>query len=111
MWLPLAAVAVVIAAWLGLRSMESIRSRNQREAVKVLMWQLVESKLGDSQALVEIIATQPTLGIDRDVTARSVKHHWKGYEQKGDARPASALLSAVIDLPARWIEDIWTGRR
>jgi len=54
---------------------------------------------------------QPVLGINKDVAKRRVAYHWKKYEQKQDTRAASALLSAVIDLPARWIEDVWSGRR
>ena len=112
MWLPLAAVTAVIASWRGLRWMERVRSRKQREAVKVLMRQLVESNVGASQGkLVETIATQPILGIDKDVAERRVAYHWKGYEQKRNSRAASTLLGPVIDLPARWIEDIWSGRR
>jgi len=92
--------------------MEGTRSTKQRVAVKCLMEQLLGSNDDDSQGkLVETIAAQPILGIEKNVAKRRVAYHWKGYEQKRDSRAASALLSAVIDLPARWIEDIWSGRR
>jgi hypothetical protein len=55
---------------------------------------------------VETIAAQPILGVDKDLAKRRVAYHWKGYDQKRDSRAASALPSAVIGLPARWIEDI-----
>ncbi|HEY6388987.1 MAG TPA: hypothetical protein VIX91_25190 [Candidatus Acidoferrum sp.] len=112
MFLKFTAPAVVIACWQGLRWMESARRKKQRAAVKCLMGQLLGSSNDDSQGkLVQTIAAQPVLGIDKDVAKRRVAYHWKGYEQKRDSRAASVLLSAVIDLPARWIEDIWSGRR
>jgi hypothetical protein len=111
-WVNFAAPAVVIVCWQGLRRMENVRSRKQREAVKRLMGQLLGSNDDDPQGkLVEAIAAEPILGIDREVAKPRVDYHWKGYEQKRDSRAASALLSAVIDLPARWIEDIRSGRR
>jgi hypothetical protein len=115
-WLKITAPAVVIACWQGLRRMENAHSKKQREAVKGLMDKLLgpnDDSLNDSQdKLVNaIIAAQPTLGIDEDKARRRVVYHWKVYEQKRDSRGASALLGAVIDLPARWIEDISSGRR
>ena len=111
-WLEFTAPAVVIACWQGLRWMENARSRKEKKAVKSLMRQLLESNDDDSQAkLVETIAAQPILGIDKNKAERRVAYHWKAYEQKRDSRGASALISAVIDLPARWIEDVSTGRR
>jgi hypothetical protein len=111
-WLKLAAPAVVIACWQGLRSIERVRSTKQREAVRCLMGQLLESNEDDSQGkLLEAIMAQPILGIDKERAKRRVAYQWKEYEKKRDSRAASALLSAVIDLPARWIEDVWTGRR
>jgi hypothetical protein len=111
-WMNFTAPALVIACWQALRYMESARSAKQREAVKYLMGQLLGPHVGDSQGrLVETIVAQPILGIAKDVAKRRVAYHWKEYEQKLDSRAASALLSAVIDLPARWIEDIWSGRR
>lgn len=111
-WLKFIAPAVVIACWQGLRWMESARSARQREAVKSLMEQLLRSNDDDSQGkLVETIAAQPILGVGKVVAKRRVAYYWKGYEQKRDSQAASALLSGVIDLPARWIEDVWSGRR
>jgi hypothetical protein len=96
--------------------MENARNRKQREAVKSLMGQLVGSKVVETMAaqpreLADSIAAQRILGIGRVKAGRRVACHWQGYEQKRDSRAASALLSAVIDLPARWIEDVWSGRR
>jgi hypothetical protein len=111
-WLKFTAPAVVIACWQGLRCMERARSLKQKVAVKFLMKQLLESNEDDSKGkLVKMIAAQPILGIDEDVAKRRVDYHWKGYDQKRDFRAASSLLGAVIDLPARWIEDIWSNRR
>jgi hypothetical protein len=110
--LKLIAPVVVIACWRALRRMEIAHSRKQREAVNSLMGQLLGVNVGDLQArLVETIAAQRILGVGKVVAKRRVAYHWKEYEQKRDPRAASALLGAVIDLPARWIEDVWTGRR
>jgi len=130
-WLTFAVPAVVILCWLGLHWIEDAREEKLRMAVKCLMKQLLEpndAKLDDSQSnLVKTIKAWPILGMgkakdknqnknkdkDTDIVERRVAYHWDGYEQKRDprARAASALLSAVIDLPARWIEDVWSCRR
>ena len=111
-WLKLGAPALIIACWQGLRWMENARSKKQRKVVKSLMEQLLQSKDEDSlDKLVKMIATQSILGINEDKVKRRVAYYWSGYQQKPDSRAASALLSGVIDLPARWIEDVWNGRR
>ena len=113
-WLQFVAPAVVIGGWLLMRSMESARKSQLRKAVKSLMKQLLETN-GDAQAkqaeLVDKIAKRPILGIDKAVAQRRVQHHWHKYAEAANSTGASALLAAVIDLPARWIEDVWTGRR
>jgi hypothetical protein len=115
-WLKFAAPAAVIACWLGLRFLEHAHSEEQKAVVRCLMEQLlgpyVPPVTDDSPGkLAEKIATEPILGIAKDEAERRVNHHWKGSEQKRDSRAASALLGAVIDLPPRWIEDVWSGRR
>jgi hypothetical protein len=111
-WLTFVVPIVVIACWQGLRRMETARSRKQRKAVRCLMEQLLGSNDQGSQLkLITTIAEEPIFGIDVDAAKRRVAYHWKGYEQKQDSRTASALLGAVLDLPARWIEDVWNGRR
>jgi hypothetical protein len=112
-WFQFAAPALVIACWQGLRLMESARSTQQREIVRCLMEQIVGPIDDDSQGkLVEaIVAQKKILGISKPVAERRVGHHWKIYHQERNSHTASALLSAVIDLPARWIEDIWSNRR
>ena len=117
-WLKLAP-AVAIPCWLGLRSIESARHNKLENATNGLMDHLIRSNAGDWQDekaeqtdLVKKIMAQPILDIDEDKAERRVKYHWKQYEKKrGDPRAASALLAAVIDLPPRWIEDVWSGRR
>jgi hypothetical protein len=115
MWLKVSAPFVVLACWRGLRSMESAREETQREVVKSLMEQLlgpnVPALQPEQSALVDTIARQPILAVGEKKARRRVACHWKEYEQKRDARAASALLAAVLDLPARWIEDVWSGRR
>jgi hypothetical protein len=122
MWLKYAAPAVVIVCWQVLSWMEKARSKKQREVVESLMKQLLGSDDADSQGkpaetiagaktLVERIAAESILGIKKDKATRRVNYYWNGYEQKRGRRAASALLSDVIDLPARWIEDVSSGRR
>ncbi len=115
LWPKIVAEAVVIGGWLLARSMESDRKTKLRKAVKSLMKQLLETNAGDEQAtqaeLVDKIAKRPVLGIDKAVAQQRVQCHWREFEEAPDASGASALLAAVIDLPARWIEDVWTGRR
>jgi hypothetical protein len=114
-WLKLIAPFVVIACWRGLRWMEKAREKRLRKAVKGLMMQLVGLNVGALQAeqaeLVKQIVQERILNVSEDKAERRVACHCSGYDQKWDSRAASALLAAVIDLPARWIEDVWTGRR
>lgn len=112
MRLPPAAPAVVFLCWRVLHWIEAARSAKLREAVYSLMGRLVGSHDEDVQnILVSAIAERPILGIGTAVATRRVAHHWKEYKPRGDPRAASLLLSRVIDLPGRWIEDVWTGRR
>jgi hypothetical protein len=69
--------------------------------------------VGDSQRkLIGAITTyKPPFGVDEEEAERRVAHHWAEFQKKRDLRAASQLLSAVVDLPARWIEDISGGRR
>jgi hypothetical protein len=59
----------------------------------------------------EIASNERLLGISQEKARRRVTHHWAMFGGRKDGRSASLLLGAVIDLPARWIEDIWSGRR
>jgi hypothetical protein len=113
-WVKLVVPAVVIAGWKVLHSMETTRSDEQREAVRTLMVQLIgPPNKDDSQGqLVEtIVAKKKILGVNKEKAERRVAHHWKEYEKKREPRAAGILLAAITDLPGRWIEDIWSGRR
>jgi len=109
-WLEYAAPAVVIPCWLGLHWMENARSAKQREVVKSLMDELLIYSAPQDK-VVEKIAAQSILGVNKKTAERRVNYYWKEYEKKRDTRAASALLAGVIDLPARWIGDVYTGRR
>jgi hypothetical protein len=113
-WLQLVVPAVVIAGWKVLHSMETTRSDEQREAVRTLMVQLIgPPNKDDSQGqLVEtIVAKKKILGVNKEKAEQRVAHHWKEYEKKRDPHAAGILLAAITDLPGRWIEDVWSGRR
>jgi hypothetical protein len=115
LWLKVLAPLVVLACWLGLHCMERARKRKLRKVVKSLMMQLVGLNVGalqrEQSELVNKIAEKRILNVDEHEVQRRVVHHWDRYKQKRNSRAASALLAKVIDLPARWIEDVWTGRR
>ncbi len=103
------------ACWLWLRSMEAAAREDLKASVYSLKDQMV-TKGSPEEAHLEgivmaIVAKEKQLQVDAKKAKRRVQYHWEGYVTKNDARAASHLLSAVIDLPARWIDDLWTGRR
>jgi len=115
-WVDFAAPAAVIACWQGFRRMERARSETLKEVIKELMTKLVKLKNDPPQdklaeELTKTMAASPILNVKSKTAARRLAYHWKGYEQEPNSRTASALLSAVTDLPARWIEDVFSGRR
>jgi hypothetical protein len=114
-WLKVFAPLVVLACWRGLHCMERAHKRTLRKVVKSLMMQLVGLNVGalqrEQSELVNKIAEKQILDVDEHEVQRRVVHHWDRYKQKRDSRAASTLLAKVIDLPARWIEDVWSGRR
>jgi hypothetical protein len=125
-WPQVAVPAAVIACWQGLRWMERKHNEKQKEIVKGLIGTLLgsndeESLLTLAQRIAAepildkivktIITEQPILGIETAKVMRRAAYHWVEYDRKHDRRAASILLSKVIDLPARWIEDVWSGRR
>jgi hypothetical protein len=108
------APAGVIACWLLLRKMESVRRKELRDAVYAL--KIHFDNRGSSnevcQQIVAAIAAQKALfGLDPDMVERRAKHHWPAYASTQRLDAGANFLSAIIDLPARWIEDVWTGRR
>jgi hypothetical protein len=112
MWLAVGASAIVFAGWRWLRLTDNDRMAARREAVAGLMRLLLERDDDNPQReLATAIGKRKwILGIDQCNAERRIAYHWNKYK-KGDSRSASALLSAVIDLPPLWIEDVYTGRR
>jgi hypothetical protein len=113
-WLPWSFPSVVvIACWQGLRQIEKERKMTLEATLTSLMDQLLfGSDAGDSRGeLVKSIAKAKILRIDEATVNRRVAYHWKGFYERRDSRAASTLLSQIIDLPGRWIEDVWSGRR
>jgi hypothetical protein len=106
---------IVIACWLLLHKMESSRREKLRNAILRLKDRLVTDAAPGStsqeQIEKEITAHRSVFGVDEKKTTRRVRYHWPAYASKHDVEAGSQLLSAVIDLPARWIADVWTGRR
>jgi hypothetical protein len=115
-WPEVLAPAVVIACWGLLKWLEWKRKKDLRKAVKSLVKELVpESPMtpgGAQRNLTNAITKHESLfGVDEEAAKRRVSYHWAAYQEKRDLRAASRLLGGVIDLPARWIEDIASGRR
>src|SRR5579864_75372 len=121
MWLKVFVPFVAFICWKQLRSLQKARKKKRREVVERLMEQLLGPKvraLQDEQdKLANAIMVEPILGFDKNkeddkvMVRRRIICHCNGNEPKRDSRAASTLLAAVIDLPARWIEDVWSGRR
>jgi hypothetical protein len=112
MWLNIAVAAAVVMGWRRLSRIEKDRRRKLREAVDRLMKKLVCPQDGVSRdEMVKAIADESILKIDEQKARPRVAFYWKEYEPNRDSRSASTLLSGVIDLPARWIEDVYSGRR
>jgi len=125
--LELAAPVLVIACWLWLRYIERTAQEELRRAVRSLK-DVFATGPDQQKAKDEILKEGKALGVCEpnklgfckrykkekelhDKVERRVKYHWKAYESKPDERAGSALLGAVIDHLARWIEDVWSGRR
>jgi hypothetical protein len=109
------APVIVILCWWPLHKIEKSRDDRLKTAISALMKQLVtEVPPGvDSIQKIEekLLEHKSVLGIDMKNAKRRVDYHWPAYASKHDVDAGSQLLSAVIDLPARWIADVWTGRR
>jgi len=115
-WSPVLASAVVIVGWWLLLELESSRRKELRSTVKLLMNQLMgedaSAGAGVRERLIGAIAENRRLfGLKKEQVEGRVNYHWATLGGKNDRRTASLLLGAVIDLPARWIEDIASGRR
>jgi hypothetical protein len=113
--LELIAPALVIACWLWLRTIEGTARKKLEDAVYSLKDQIItQDSPGEGQlelVVAAIVAKKKQLRVGEQKAKRRVEYHWDAYATKHDARAGSNLLGAVIDQPARWIEDIWTGRR
>jgi len=113
--LGLAAAVVVIGAWQLVRAIEEDRRKALRGFVKDLQKQLVRTSPPEAGILGEVKATLMRecshFGLRQAAIERRAEHHWPAYAERHDLTAASEFLAATIDLPARWIEDVWTGRR
>jgi hypothetical protein len=110
------APVIVILCWWLLREMENARDKKIGAAIRELQKSLVAEgapaiSSEEEKIAKEIAKYEPLLGIDLKEAKRRVHYHWDAYASKHDLQAGSDLLSAVIDLPARWIADVWTGRR
>jgi hypothetical protein len=115
-WLPVAASALCILVWLALKSIENNRGRRLRCAVVCLMSVLLSRDEGQRGQKCERLAGKiarygDLFDIDEEVATRRLAFHRPAVEGPLDTRTAGLLLAAIIDLPARWIEDVYTGRR
>ncbi len=113
----LLAPALVICVWWLLRQREEARATRLRKAVVSLRDQFTKLSRGTSvhDMAVEIAKQKELLGCDLETAERRLRYHLPigsiGAPQISDDFRDSLVLGAVIDLPARWILDVWTGRR
>lgn len=115
-WPAVFASVLVISGWALMRELESSRSKKLRGTVRSLMNRLMtenaSARPGARDALIDEISRNERLfGLSQERARQRVNYHWGALGDNYDCRSASLLLGAVIDLPARWIEDIWSGRR
>jgi hypothetical protein len=107
--------ALAVVCWLWLRSREDAAREKLRAAVYALKDQIVTKdspKEGHLEHVASAIASKKKeLRVTQDKAKRRVQYHWEAFATMHDTRTGSNLLGAVVDLPARWIEDVWTGRR
>lgn len=115
--------AVTALAWWGLGRNEARKREALRKDVRELQKDLVNERNGTDE-LVQIMKKRPALiamfgaseaaetTIRRRLDAhRSMLGKARAAGGAASRRQLSLVLAAVIDLPSRWIEDVWTGRR
>ncbi len=115
---PYAAALTPLAAWRILRSLTESARTALRTHVGVL-----RSVLEDSANDVAVITAkvleggglEAALGSHPEAKVKRRLEYNMGLLDEGrrerDQKKLALVLSRAIDLPARWIEDVWTGRR
>jgi hypothetical protein len=111
----LTAAVVVIGAWQLVGAIEQDHRKALRRFVEDLRKQLVRQSPPEDGVLKGVTTTLKEkceqFGLKPEVVAGRAEHHWTAYAERHDLAAASKFLAATIDLPARWIEDVWTRRR
>jgi hypothetical protein len=109
------APAVVIQTWRRLRAMEKSHANDMKTAVREVIKELTDDKKAVTpESVVTIIAKhKDVLSCSRVEALLRLQYHWNEYQSYQGRRyeRECLILSSVIDLPARWIQDICFGRR
>ena len=116
-WVELGAPGAVLAGWQWLRSQADAQGKALGEAVRALQpsFEALESGHLDLEQVALAIADADALEVRHEKALRRLDYAWgrRDPERENDTGVSeSALaLAAVIDQPARWIDDLWSGRR
>jgi hypothetical protein len=112
----LAAALMVVWVWMRLRAAQIRQRKRLRNQVIKLMLDIENWKAAGSEVLCKRLSRaigfrEALFGIGKKDAAARIRHQLKKPYDMDNQRDCSLLLAAVIDLPARWIEDVTTGRR
>jgi hypothetical protein len=107
---------IVFWVWIRLRAARDRSRRHLRDQVVQIMIDLEKWALADSARVNEDLSSaigerERYFGIEKSKASARVKHFMQKPHDLRDSRERSLLLAAIIDLPARWIEDVSSGRR
>jgi hypothetical protein len=107
---------IVFWVWLRLRAAHDRRRTHLRDQVIQIMSDLEKWASADSASVNKDLSTaigqrEPYFGIKKNKASARINHFTQKPHDLKDSRERSLLLAAVIDLPARWIEDVSSGRR
>jgi hypothetical protein len=104
--------AALLAGWYLLKPLERRHQKKLKELVISLVNDIKQPRdRVDVTSIAHRIGKEGILACSADTAERRLAYHLTLPQEPDADRRASALLSAAIDLPARWIYDVSTGRR
>jgi hypothetical protein len=116
---PWCATALALVGWMGLRKLERTKQKRLKKSVEGLEAAFRQSShanligaLKDNREMVRLFSDRKDAAekIEGRLKAIALEQARSKHEpEKGEA--LALVLANVIDLPARWIHDLWTKRR